>query len=311
MKKIINSERIEGRVYQHNLEMKTVQNKDSANYGKEFISGTLDVATDEKGLNVLSIHFTYVVEMTNSGKKNVTFGVLKNIIENGKTWIANGKDEALKVRVSTALALNDFYTPDDRLVSAKRSEGGFVNVINELGKEDERNTFDVDMLITSVTRVEANEENNIEEDYLTLRGAIFNFRNAILPVEFTVRDEEGISYFESLDASAQNPIFTEVRGKIISTTVKREIKEESAFGTASVRTVDRTTREWCVDWARPVEYDFGAEDTLTVEEVKKAMEDREVYLANIKKRRDDYLATRNSSSTTAATASIPTGGFDF
>jgi len=311
MKKIINSERIEGRVYQHNLEMKTVQNKDSANYGKEFISGTLDVATDEKGLNVLSIHFTYVVEMTNSGKKNVTFGVLKNIIENGKTWIANGKDEALKVRVSTALALNDFYTPDDRLVSAKRSEGGFVNVINELGKEDERNTFDVDMLITSVTRVEANEENNIEEDYLTLRGAIFNFRNAILPVEFTVRDEEGISYFESLDASAQNPIFTEVRGKIISTTVKREIKEESAFGTASVRTVDRTTREWCVDWARPVEYDFGAEDTLTVEEVKKAMEDREVYLANIKKRRDDYLATRNSSSTPAATASIPTGGFDF
>lgn len=311
MKKIINSERIEGRVYQHNLEMKTVQNKDSANYGKEFISGTLDVATDEKGLNVLSIHFTYVVEMTNSGKKNVTFGVLKNIIENGKTWIANGKDEALKVRVSTALALNDFYTPDDRLVSAKRSEGGFVNVINELGKEDERNTFDVDMLITSVTRVEANEENNIEEDYLTLRGAIFNFRNAILPVEFTVRDEEGISYFESLDASAQNPIFTEVRGKIISTTVKREIKEESAFGTASVRTVDRTTREWCVDWARPVEYDFGAEDTLTVEEVKKAMEDREVYLANIKKRRDDYLATKNSSSAPAATASIPTGGFDF
>ena len=310
MKKIINSERIEGRVYQHNLELKTVQNKDSANFGKEFISGTLDIATDEEGLNVLSVHFTYVVEMTNSGKRNATYGVLKNIIENGKTWLANGKDEAMKVRVDTALALNDFYTQDDRLVSAKRNEGGFVTVVNELAEEKERNTFRVDMLITSVTRIEADEEKGIENDYLTLRGAIFNFRNAILPVEFTVRREDGMQYFESLDASAQNPIFTEVHGKIISTTVKREITEESAFGTASVRTVDRTTREWCVDWARPVEYEFGAEDTLTAEEVKKAMEDREVYLANIKKRRDDYMASRSGSSAPTATG-IPAGGFDF
>ena len=37
MKKMINTERIEGRVYQHNLTIKTVQNQTSANFGKEFI----------------------------------------------------------------------------------------------------------------------------------------------------------------------------------------------------------------------------------------------------------------------------------
>lgn len=312
MKKIINEERIEGRIYQHNLVVKTVQNEKSKNFGTEFISGTLDVATDEDGLNVLPIHFTYLTEITNKGKKNVTYGVLKSIIENGKTWITDGKDAALKVRVNTALALNDFYTPDGQLVSAKRSEGGFVNTISDLAPEPERNRFHCDIVITSTNRVEADPERNIENDYVTVKGAIFNsYNNALLPVEFTVREESGMNYFESLDASPSNPVFTEVKGAIISTVVKREIEEASAFGAASVRTVSRTVREWCIDWARPVEYDFGADDTITVDELKKAMQDREVYLAEVKKRQEDYQKSRETKADNSASGSVPTGAFNF
>ena len=47
MKQMINQEHIEGRIYQHDLAVKTVQNQQSANFGKEFIAGTLDIATDE------------------------------------------------------------------------------------------------------------------------------------------------------------------------------------------------------------------------------------------------------------------------
>ena len=162
MRKATNSERIEGRVYQHSLTVKTVQNQTSANYGKEFISGDLEVAVDEAGLNVIPVHFTYVTPTTSSGAENRTFTVLKKIIDGGKTWITNGKDEALKVRVDTAIALNDFYTQDGSLVSVKKNEGGFVSVVNgELSLENERNTFTVDMLITGVTRTEKNEEKNI------------------------------------------------------------------------------------------------------------------------------------------------------
>lgn len=312
MKKIINSETIEGRVYQHNLELKTVQNKDSANFGTEFISGTLDVATDEEGLNVISVHFTYVVEMTKNGKKNLTFGVLKSIIDGAKVWITDGKDAALKVRISTALGLNDFYTNEGELVSVKRNEGGFVNIIKDLAPVEERNTFKTDMVITSINRVEADEENNIPEDYLKIRGAIFNFRNALLPVEFICRDANGMRYFEGLDVTPAQPIFTEVGGKIVSNTISQKIEEESAFGTASVKTVTRNIKEWDIDWARPAEYDFGADDVLTSEELKKAMQDREVYLADIKKRHDDYIASRNAGAPTAnAKTTVPTGGFDF
>lgn len=307
-----NSESISGRLYQHNLEKKVVQNKDSKNYGTEFISGTVDIATDEDGLNVIPIHYTYVTEMTSSGKKNVTYGVLESIINGAKTWITDGKDAALKVRANTALALNDFYTQDGELVSARRNEGGFLNTINELPPEDERATFDFDMVITSATRVEADGE-NVTEDFVRLKGAIFNFRKDLLPVEFVCRREDGMAYFESIDAAPANPIFTEIKGNVVSNTIKREITEESAFGSASVRTVTRTVREWQVSWARPVEYTFGEEDTITAEELKTAMQNRQVYLAEVKKRADDYRASRNNAQAApkATNNAIPAGGFDF
>ena len=312
--KFINSEFIEGRLYQHNLTIKTVQNKDSKFFGKDFISGTIDIATDEEGLNVIPVHFTFVTEITNAGKTNPTYTNLKNIYNGARTWMTDGKDMALRVRVNTALGLNDFYNQNDELVSAKRNEGGFVTTVKDLVPENQRNTFDCDIVITSATRVEADPEHGIEADFVRIKGGIFDFRKSLLPVEFVCKDEQGMGYFESLDASPSNPIFTEVKGHIVSNTITREIEEESAFGAASVKTVTRTVKEWQVTWARPVEYDFGEADTITAEELKKAMEDRNVYLAGVKKQRDDYLAARAASNKPADAAdamNVPAGGFNF
>lgn len=302
-----NTESISGRLYQHNLVKKTVQNKESKNYGTEFISGTVDIAVDEEGLNVIPIHYTYVVATTSGGKNNATYGVLDSIINGAKTWITDGKDAALKVRASTALALNDFYNNNDELVSARRNEGGFLNVINELPPENERATFQFDMVITSITSVESE---NDDEDFIRVKGCVFNFRKALLPVEIVCRDAAGMLYFESLDASPAEPVFTEVRGNVVSNTIKREIEEESAFGSASVRTVTRTVREWQINWARPTEYTFGEEDTITADELRKAIQDRQVYLAEVKKRAEDYKASRATQAAPKA-ASVPAGGFDF
>lgn len=294
MRQALNRERIEGRVYQHDLTFKTVQNQASANYGKEFISGNIEVAVDENGLNVIPIHFTYVVEENKNGSKNATYAALKTIIEKNNTWVKVGKDEATKVRIDTAIALNDFYTQNDELVSTKTNEGGFVTIVNELGPENERNKFEADMVITSVKRVEKNPEKNINEDYATVRGAIFNFRNAILPIEFTIRQEKGIEYFEQLEATPSNPIYTKVWGKIDCLTISKVIEEESAFGEPSVRTTERKVKDWTITGTAKVPYDFGDEAVLTQAELVKASQDREVMLAEIKKRRDEYVASKNT-----------------
>ena len=58
MRQATNRETIIGRVYQHELVVKQVKNEKSANFGKDFISGKLEVAVDEEGLNVISTHYT-------------------------------------------------------------------------------------------------------------------------------------------------------------------------------------------------------------------------------------------------------------
>lgn len=318
MRKIINRERVEGRVYEHALAVKTVQNAESQNFGKEYIGGTIDVATDDAGLNVVQVNFPYVTETTSKGNKNATYTALKNIIENGKTVLNDGAENATLVRIDTALALNDFYTQrngEEVLVSAKRNNGGFVTIINALGEEDTRNTFECDMLINGTQYVEADPEKNIENDYIIVKGAAFAYNNAILPVEFIVKSQGGIKYFESLEASPKNLTFTKVWGRINSETIVRKVEEESAFGEPAVKEYTRTVREWVITGTSKPEavYDIGdSENGITEEEIKKALADREVYLADVKKRADDYRANQQSGSTAAAPGvTAAQGGFNF
>ena len=319
---VMNKERIEGRVYEHNLSLKQVQNESSDNFGKDFINGTLDIATDDKGLNIVQVRFTYVPPVfAKSGKKNNTFDVLKKIIESGKTVLTDGFENATIVRVDTALGVNDFYTDrngDETLVSAKMNNGGFVSILNDasrLSAEDKRNTFEVDMLITGTQMVEADEEKNIKEDYLKVKGYVFDFRKAILPVEFVVKSKGGIDYFESLDASKNNPTFTKVWGNICSQTIVTKKEEESAFGEPSITEYTRTLREWVITGTSRADavYPIGDEEAgITSADVEKAMQDRELHLAEIKKNAEDYKAKKNESSASGnAAAPAKEGGFNF
>jgi len=319
MRKTLNKVTLAGRVYESNIALKTVQDQSKESYGTEFINGTLDIATDDECLNIVQVHFTYVTETTKQGKKNATFGVLKDIINSGKTVVANGKDEATCVKIDTALDLNDFYTSrngEETLVSAKRCEGGFVTKVATL--PEDRNRFEVDMLINGTRYVEKDEEKNIPADYLVIKGAVFDFRGAIKPVEFVVKSAGGIKYFESLDASPKNLTFTKVWGQIHSTTVVTRKEEESAFGEPVVKEYTKTTKEWVVTGTSKAEaaYPIGdGEAGITEDEIKQALANREVYLADVKKRAEEYAASKKVKDDELpfgnTSAPAATGGFNF
>lgn len=309
MKKCLNRVTLEGYVYQHTLAIKTVQNQASENYGKEFINGQIDIVVDDEGLNIVPVRYTYVTPTTSSGATNRTYTALKNIIDNGKTWIEHG-NAATKVKCDTAFALNDFYAQDGTLVSQMVQEGGFITIVNELAPVESRNKFEVDLLITKVSRVEADEEKNTPE-ICKVRGAAFNFRNAILPMDFIVKNSQGMDYFESLDVSASNPIFAKVWGKINHTTTRVNKTEESAFGEASVTSYEKKIKEWVITGISPTPYDFGDESVLTAEDVQKAIQDREVLLADVKKRSDDYKASKAAAPSTPATPKAASTTFNF
>lgn len=303
MKKMINTTHIEGLLYEHKLELRE-SGPNSKKPGTKFIMGTIDIATDDEGVNIVPVHFTYVTEKTAKGATNNTFTVLTNIID-GKfgSIMEHGKDKAVKLRIDSALALNEFYTERngvEELVSAKRNEGGFVHVADALAEDETvRNTFKCDMLITGVKEVEADEEKGLPAKAI-VRGAIFDFRNALMPIEFSAVNPNAIKYFMSLEASNANPTFTCVWGRQVSETIVKKIVEESAFGEASVRTVKSTRKDFVITGAAKEPHVWDDLSTLTAAEVAEAVAARETYLATIKQRQDEYKASKEAANAPAA-----------
>lgn len=304
-KTMINATHIEGFVYEHKLELK-VSGEKSKNPGTEFINGTLNIATDDEMLNVVQVHFTYVTAVTSKGKANTTFNVLKSIIE-GKigSVMEHGKENAGKVKIDSAIGLNEWYdykTAGSPLVSNKRNEGGFIHQVTELCDVKNRSTFNTDMLITNAVRVEANEERQLPEK-VVVKGYIFDFRKAILPIDFSVTAPRAMDYFENLGATEKTPVFTRVQGVQQSQTVTRTIEEESAFGDAAVREVKNSYRDFVINWAQAEPYAWDEEDTILASELSKAMSEREIYLAELKKRQDEYQATQGNALAGSSTSS--------
>lgn len=298
-------DKIEGRVYSFNLEQKKVENKESKNFGQEYISGSISIATDDACTNVVEIHYTYVTPKFSSGKENSTYAMLKKLMTENKTVEAVGKDQAMQVSATPAINVNDFYTDRNgeiTLVSAKRLEGGFLNTPfnNRLNSENARMKLTVDMYITGLED---------KEDYHNVNGYIFNYRGAIMPVTFTVRNEAIISALEKYDISKQNPLFTQVRVRVNVSEVKTQKKSDGSFiGESEVREYTNVRREYLITDIAKNEYKTDDEtEGVTAKEIADKMKEREEYLATVKKRFDDYRTTKSA----AVTANIANEKFDF
>lgn len=318
-KEMINQTHIEGILYAHKLEAKE-SGKESKNPGTPYVTGTIDIATDDKHTNIVSVHFTYVApnypaKENKPPKPNLNYPILMNII-NGKikTVMDSSWSDAARIRVDSAIGLNEFYSERDGeevFVSAKRNEGGFIHIItdNNLDADEKhRNTFKVDMVITGTAEREGDPDKGIA-DSLIVKGCIFDFRKALLPVEFVATNPGAINYFLGLGASSKEPVFTNIWGNQVSTTVTRTITEESAFGEPSIRETSHSRKDWVITGARAEAYEWDSEDTITVNELKRAMSDREMALATKKQRTAEWRA--NQANAIKTTAIPTTGDFKF
>lgn len=308
--KFTNKVELAGYLYQHKLENK-VTGPNSKAPNTPYIGGTIDIATDADCTNIITVQFPYVTATTSKGGENYTYNVLANII-NGvyKTVMGAGKEEATKLRCDTALALNEYYTDKSgelKFVSVKINKGGFLHVDDSLFTEkdmNEHNKITCDMVITGFRRIEANEEKNLPEKGI-IKGCIFDYAKAVLPVEFAVYDASGLDFYENAEISSSNPLFTEVRGQQICQSIVRRVEEASAFGAPSVRTFTSNRKEFVVDSMTDKEFPWDDPTTITAEELTKAMQDRELVMAGYKKKFDENKATK------AAVTAPPTGKFDF
>lgn len=313
MNRFENSVHLEGLLYSHTLEVKE-SGPQSKNPGTRYITGIVNIATDDECLNIVPVHFTYVTALTAQKKINSAYSVLMNIIdEKICSVMAHGKDKAAKMRIdNSAIALNEFYSDRNggELVSVKRNEGGFIQTTDTINENPVmRNLFKVDMVITGCTRHEADEDKGIPEKVI-VKGAIFNFRKELLPVEFSTTSPGAMNYFEGLGASSSEPVFTKVWGRQISETIVRKVTEESAFGEAFVRETTSTRKDFLITGSAKETYAWDDESTITAADFKKAIQDRELYLAGLKQRNEEYQAQRAAANATSAPKINP-GEFNF
>ena len=318
MKNKMNREILEGRLYDFDLTKKTVKNQSSNYYGQEFWSGTIHIATDEAGLNVIPVHYTFVLPTFGNGKVDSRFSAFEKITTENKAWIREGvgKENAEKIRLTPSGDLNDFYmVNDDRAVSAQRNEGGFITFIKELAPEGTpRNKFTYDMIINKVTVIEPKEGTD-DVLHARIHGVIFNFREAILPWDLIAYNPKAIEYFEGLGVSSANPIYTQVWGSIKNTTIKVEKEVENAWGEPMIEYSERTRREWVIEGSKPQLYDLTEEDRV---ELQKKVADRNVHLEEVKSAAIAYAnnqknaiqSTPNPNTIAGPLSNIPTGDFD-
>lgn len=308
-----NTVHLEGYLYEHDLKMKE-SGPNSKNPGTKYITGTISIATDDEMNNIVPVHFTYTTALTSTGKVNSTFGVLEQIVNGALgTVMKDGKENAVKLNIDSAIGLNEFYSERDgqeELVSAKRNEGGFVHVTDKIDPDEKkRNVFECDFLIKKVTRMEANEEKDLAERVI-LDGAIFDFRKSLLPVSFVVYNPNAMNYFESLEVSPKQPVFTKVFGRQLNTVTVRKIVEEGAFGEDIVKEVPNSRKDFVIWNARKEIYDWDDANTITVSELNEAISNRETYLAALKQRQEEYKNSK-ALGDTAIPTSVASGEFKF
>ena len=312
-----NAVHIEGLVYQHDLKKK-VSGPNSKNPNTPFINGTIDIATDDALTNIVQIHYSYVTPTTKKGNSNPTYELLNNIVEGVVgSVMAHGADKAGKVRIDTAIGVNDFYTDRNgktELVSAKRNEGGFIHLATADMNADEkaRNTFECDIVLTNVIDVDANEEANTEA-HVILRGFVFGFGNALVPVDFIANNPVAMDYFRNLEATPNTPVFTRVRGRQISQTIITKTVEESAFGEPSIKEVRKNRKAHVVFWAQSEPYLWDDESTITAKDLTDLKAARDLHLATVRKNQEEYAANRGNAipAASAAVAAAAKAGFNF
>ncbi len=311
MRKTINATHIEGYLYDHDLAVK-VTGPTSKKPGTPFVTGSVSIATDDEIKNIVQVHFTYKTEFTSKGKTDTSYTLLKDIAEGVHPTYLKAGEDAIKLRIDSAIGLNEFYTDrngKEELVSAKRNEGGFIHKIELLDSDPkDRNTFKADMLITGVVRLEADEDKELPER-VAVKGAIFDFRKSLLPVEFIALNPNAMDYFENLGASQREPVFTQVWGRQISTTTVRKIRTESAFGEDEVREIKTPRKDFVITGAAKEIYPWDEEGSITAVELNEAIQKREIDLAAMKKRQDEYQASKNKPQ--ASVVAPVAGGFQF
>lgn len=264
--KTYNAIDMKGRLYSHNLEVKDFDKG-------EAITGTVSLEVDKNG-TVVDIS-VFARPTFNSGKKNSTYDALDNMMAGNTKCVVNDGDEADwlsmtgSIDVSYYPAKNGGGDEEFGLSRGQRIRGAFIN---QNKKHEYRNRWTMDLMITQVTEVEADEEKNLPRMARVNGYFIDDYNKRLMEASFQARKPAAIDYLLGLPVSFDAPYFCSVWGE--QQIVKRVVVKKSAFGDDEIKEFDN--KSWVITGMSTDPYEFGDKSAITQEEFdayKKALHD--------------------------------------
>lgn len=271
--KTYNAIDMKGRLYNFNLEVKDFDKG-------EAITGTVTLEVDDKGTTVeISV---FARPTFNNGKKNNTYTVLDDMMAgNYRTVVDNGDDADWlsmtgNIDISYYPAKNGGGDEEFGLSRGMRLRGGFINPNK---KHEYKNRWTVDMLITQVNEVEADEEKNLPRMARVNGYIVDDYNGRLNEISFQARKAGAIDYLLGLPVSFDQPYYVSIWGE--QQVTKRVVVKKNAFGDGDeVKEFDN--KSWAVTGMSTEPYEFGDKSAMTVEEyekLKKALHDHKAEIA--------------------------------
>lgn len=296
MKKMINRIIVEGLLYDDNL-------KESET---KYINGKLSLLTSKENdpTNVCELRVIAGERYGNKpdAKKNPNYLEYKRIKEqeHEHNYLRVGK-EALGIQISGSLGANYFVPRGqdikrENVVPILVNNSSFISIVDNSLIEPKAE-FETDIFITNITPEMTKgtpEMPAVETGNYLVKGYIFDYKNTAIEVTYIAKKgPEGITsaadYFSSLMNSL--PVFTKVWGRINGYITNVEKREESAFGQAKVVSFKNTKKEYELVGALIHPY----EDGITEEELKQALQAREMEIASNLERQNNFNSNKQPS----------------
>jgi hypothetical protein len=242
----------------------------------------LDIEVAENEVHTLTGMSKYKKE---DGSENGIAKGYQTVINEYKSVATHGREEADKVRVNQGrVGLNEYYGQDDKLRSFPQLSTNFVNRVQAGEEFNPRAEFTVEILVQG-TKEEFNREGE-ETGRAEVQGYIPLYGGKVIPFTFKVT-KDGATYVQDNYEPGQTVKFY---GDIVNFKEKKVVLEEVAFGKPKEKVTYNTVREYVITGGSdPYEEDNAK--AFNVEVVRKVLTEREVYLAELKKKKEQGSKT--------------------
>jgi hypothetical protein len=138
----------------------------------------------------------FTKKLTNAGNENPSYTNLCEIIDNAKSIATVGLDEADCVRVTGArVSMQEYYTPDGRLISFPAVNASFVNVIKRSDMEFKANA-EVEIVIQHMKHVV--DKDGIDTGALQIVGATIGYGGYADVIPFVTSNP---TYVQAIEAT--------------------------------------------------------------------------------------------------------------